>query len=92
MQYVSYREKSNIKELFDIQYEWNFDIEFIAALNFIISKSWPEAAISMIVDALNWDLQQDNIINIFHHSCIVENNPLAILNRDSVTVSDLFSN
>lgn len=90
MQYLCYKEKKNPDVLIKIEYKGDMDIKFIAALTFIIGKWWMDTSLSLVIDAIQWDLERDKIMNTFDLYCIVVDDVLNTLNKKVVTVADLF--
>ena len=91
MQYLCYMEKNKPDALIKIEYKGDMDIKFIAALTFIIGKWWMDTSLSLVIDAIQWDLDRDEIMNTFDLYCTVVNDVLNTLNKKVVTVADLFS-
>lgn len=84
-------EKNNPDVIIKIEYKGDMDIKFIAALTFIIGKWWMDTSFSLVIDAIQWDLDRDKIMNTFNLYCTVVNDVLNTLNKKVVTAADLFS-
>lgn len=92
MQYLCYIAKDNPGNLMKLEYQGKQDIKFIAALTFIIGKWWMDTSLSLVIDAIEWNIQYDKILDIFNTHCtIVKDDLHEVLNKKVVTVADLFS-
>lgn len=92
MKYLSYIDNQHPETIIKMQYDWPLDIKLLAAINFVIQNwSWQEA-LCIVIDAINWTLHHESIMNTFNSRCTIKDDDIHnILNKKVVTVSDLFS-
>lgn len=91
MKYICYMVKDTPETLIKLEYEGKQDIKLIAALTFLISKWGMDSSLSLIIDAIEGDLQYEKIFGIFDKHCVIVKDYENILNKKTVTVADLFS-
>lgn len=91
MAYLSYKEKTS-DSIIRIEYTWPVDISLIAGISYIISKWWMDACMSLVIDAIKWDLDEEQIMKTFNKYCIILPDSRSILDKDKLTVEDLLSN
>lgn len=92
MQYLCYMEKNNPQTLIKIEYQGDMDIKLIAALTFIIGKWWIDTSLSLVIDAIQGEIEYQKIFDTFDKYCIIVKDDLHnTLNKKIVTAADLFS-
>jgi len=92
MQYLTYTEKNDPLTLVKVEYSGDMDIKLIAALTFIIGKWWMDTSLSLIVDAIQGEIEYQKILDTFDKYCIIlKDDVLNTLNKKIVTAEDLFS-
>ena len=92
MQYLSYRRNDTPETLVKIEYQGDQDVKLVAALTYILNECSLNTSLSLILDSISWDLDKEYIFSVFNSNCtIVEWDIHQILNKDIVTMKDLFS-
>ncbi len=92
MQYLCYIAKDDPGTLMKLEYQGKQDIKLIAALTFIIGKWWMDTSLSLVIDAIEGNIQYDKILDIFNTHCVIVKDELhEALDKKIVTVADLFS-
>jgi hypothetical protein len=91
MQYLCYIEKKTPEVLVKVEYEWPLDIKLVWALTFLIWKWWMDTSLSLVIDAIQWELEHEKIFKIFDKHCLIVDDIHNSLNKKIVTAADLFS-
>ena len=91
-QHISYKKKKSPDEIVRITYDWALDIKLIAAVHFTLKEWWMDAWMSMMIDALQNELNIPHILDTFDKHCEIIIDPVSMLAKDNITVSELFSN
>lgn len=92
MQYLCYMEKNNPQTLVKVEYQGDMDIKLIAALTFIIGKWWMDTSLSLVIDAIQGEIEYQKIFDTFDKHCLIVKDDLhEALNKKIVTAADLFS-